>query len=175
MEKLTELEMVAMVAMTPNRVIGHQGSIPWNNMEDLKLFKRTTVDHVVIMGRKTFQSLKAPLKNRINIVFSRKTEEINGAMVVSSLDELKTVLGNLSDKTKAFVIGGAEIYNLLLPYCDSVILSQMREEYEGDTFMPQFEELFPYVQPFYLGETFDAWEFSENESIKKPLISERLS
>ncbi len=131
----------AIAAMSANRIIGRDGALPWRLPEDLKFFRAVTTGHAVIMGRKTWESLGRPLPNRQNIVLSRTMEAPMGAEVVRSTEELDA----LELDGDVFVIGGAEIYRLLLPRCAAVYLTVLDAEAEGDTGFPVFEEDFPQV------------------------------
>jgi len=129
--------MIAIVAMSPQRVIGDAGRIPWHISEDLKFFKRTTLGHSVLMGRKTFDSIGKPLPGRDNLVLSRSAE-IAGVRMVRSLDEIQEP----ADGRELFVIGGAELYGALLPRCDTILLTRVTIDVRGDTFFPPFENEF---------------------------------
>jgi dihydrofolate reductase len=129
----------AVAAMTQNRVLGLDGKMPWHLPADLKFFKRITSGHPVLMGRKTWDSLGRPLPNRRNLVLSRTPGNLTGAEVITDVSQLAT-LGLTGD---VFVIGGAEIYRLLLPHCASVYLTELNFTTEGDTFFPSFESAFP--------------------------------
>ena len=129
--------MKAIAAMSLNRVIGHTGRIPWHLPEDFKWFKRTTLGHAVLMGRKTYESLRSPLPGRRNLVVSRGPE-IPGVEMIRDLpafDEAACPEG-------VFVIGGAEIYAALLPRCTALFLSLVQREVQGDAFFPPFEHDF---------------------------------
>ena len=126
--------MIAIVAMSPNRVIGAEGRIPWHISEDLKFFKRTTLGHAVLMGRKTFESIGKPLPGRENIVLSR-TADFPGVRMVRSLDEVNEP----ADGRLLYVIGGAELYAALMPRCSELLLTRVAMNVTGDTFFPAFE------------------------------------
>jgi len=131
---------IAVAAMSLNRVIGKEGKIPWHLPEDFKWFKQLTMGHVMVMGRKTFDSLgRRMLPGRTSLVVSR-TEEANalGAPVIRDLGEFDPS----QFEEKVFVIGGAQIYAELLPRCSDLYLTVVRREVEGDAFFPPFEELF---------------------------------
>lgn len=133
--------MIAIAAMAMNRVIGHKGGIPWHLSGDLKFFKRTTTGHVVVMGRKTFESIGKPLPGRENVVLSRRPMEIPGVTVVPDLSHL-----NLPQASKTvFIIGGAEIYRTYLPLCDELLLTIVKLEPVGDVYFPPFEKDFDLV------------------------------
>jgi len=129
--------MIAIAAMSPDRVIGVDGKIPWHLSEDLKFFKLTTLGHVVVMGRKTFESLGRPLPGRENWVLSR-TASFDGSRVFRSPAEIVTP----ADGREVFVIGGAELYAALLPRCREVVLTHVDIRVTGDTWFPEFETEF---------------------------------
>ncbi len=124
-------------AMAENRVIGRSGGLPWHLPKDLQFFKKLTVDHTVIMGRKTFAEVKHPLANRRNVVVTHNPGfRPHGVTVVPSLDEA-LALGATEDEV--FVIGGGEIYRLALPRADRIYLTVVHAVVEGDTYFPGFE------------------------------------
>jgi dihydrofolate reductase len=127
--------MIAIAARALNRAIGYEGRIPWHISEDLRFFKRTTLGHIVVMGRKTYESIGKPLPGRENIVLSRRTFDAPGVRHITSTDEIPTPL----DGRKVFVIGGAEIYKTLLPACSELLLTVVKLTPEADTFFPEFE------------------------------------
>jgi dihydrofolate reductase len=131
----------AVAAMAANRIIGRDGALPWRLPEDMKFFRTLTTGYPVVMGRKTWESLGKPLPNRRNIVISRTMPPVEGAEVVHSLEELNAL--HLSGDV--YVIGGAEIYKLLLPECAAVYLTVLSAGAEGDTHFPEFEGDFPEV------------------------------
>jgi len=125
-------------AMGENRVIGRGGGLPWHLPDDQKYFKRLTVDHTVIMGRKTYDEVKRPLANRRNVVISRNPAfHPPGVTVVPNLAEA-LALG--ATESEVFVIGGAEIYRLALPRADRLYLTVVHASPEGDTYFPPFDE-----------------------------------
>jgi dihydrofolate reductase len=128
----------AIVAMAENRVIGNAGAIPWHLPEDFKFFKATTMGHAILMGRKTYASIGKPLPGRENIVLSRTMPETQGFSVIRSLDELKEPC----DGRDLFVIGGEEIYRLLLPKVQELYVTKVPRVIEGDTRFPEFEAEF---------------------------------
>jgi dihydrofolate reductase len=137
------LQLTAIVAMTPERVIGRDGTLPWHLPADLAFFKRTTAGHAIVMGRKTFDSIGRPLPNRRNIVLTRDPNWSSpGVEVVHDPADLAKLPG-LADRV--FIIGGAEIYRLFLPLLDDLIISHVLENHPGDTHFPEFESSFPDV------------------------------
>lgn len=125
------------VAMARNRVIGKDGGLPWRLPDDLKHFKRLTLDHTVIMGRKTFEEIRQPLANRRNVVISRNPDfRPSGVTVVPSLAEA-LALG--ATEAEVFVIGGGEVYRQALPLADRIYLTVVHADIEGDTTFPSFD------------------------------------
>jgi len=136
-------KLIAIAAMATNRVIGRDGALPWHLPEDLKFFKQTTLGHPVLMGRKTFDSIVArlgkPLPGRTNIVLSHSLPLRDDAVVIRDLAELE----NLPDLGgTVYLIGGAQLYETLLPKCDELLLTCLHKDYEGDAWFPAFESLF---------------------------------
>ena len=130
--------LIAVVAMDPNRLIGRDGSLPWHLPEDLAFFKKTTLGHSVLMGRKTFESIGRPLPKRRNFVLTRdKTWSHPGVEVIHSPDEIPDLDGDI------FVIGGAEIYKALSGRIDVWLVSHVHHSYDGDTYLAPFEIDFP--------------------------------
>jgi dihydrofolate reductase len=130
------------VAIARNGIIGctnedGRGALPWHLPEDLKHFKETTSGHPIIMGRKTWESLGRALPNRRNIVITRQADyRAAGAEVFGSLDEALSAVGK---ETKAFVIGGAELYRQALPLAGQLIITEVDIHAEGDTYFPALE------------------------------------
>ena len=124
------------VAMSENSVIGLNNQLPWHISEDLKNFKKTTLNHCVIMGRKTYESIGKPLKDRRNIVISRsKSLLIDGVEVVNSLDRAISIVDDLSE---IFIIGGEQIYTISLPMATHLYVTKVNGDYKGDAFFPDY-------------------------------------
>jgi dihydrofolate reductase len=141
----------AIAAMSLNRVIGRGNQIPWHLPEDFKWFKRMTTGNVVVMGRKTFESIGKPLPNRETIVVSRSGFTYPGVRTVASLDEI-----DLEKETgEVFICGGAQIYAQTLPQCSDLYLTLVKREVEGDAFFPPFEDQFERAET-----VFDTPEFT---------------
>jgi dihydrofolate reductase len=120
------------VARATNGVIGRDGTLPWRISADLKRFKRLTMGSVMIMGRRTFDSLPGLLPGRRHIVLTRDREwSADGAEVAHSVEEAMALAGN----EPVSVIGGAEIFELLLPYGDRLELTEVLGDIPGDTMM----------------------------------------
>ncbi len=127
--------------MTPERVIGREGKLPWHLPEDLAFFKRTTSGHPIVMGRKTYESIGRPLPKRRNIVLTRHpTWSADGVEVIHRPEDL----GKLPDLDgRVFIIGGSEIYAAFLPILDDLLVSHIYENHAGDTWLADFERDFP--------------------------------
>jgi dihydrofolate reductase len=128
----------AIAAMSENRVIGRGNSIPWHLPEDFHWFKRTTMGHALVMGRKTFESIGRPLPGRLTLVLSRGAFAHPGTTTVRSLGEALAAAGGRD----AFLCGGAEIYAQALPFCSDLYLTHVKRAVEGDAFFPPFEDHF---------------------------------
>ena len=146
----------AIVAMAENRVIGNAGTIPWHLPEDFKFFKATTMGHAILMGRKTYASIGKPLPGRDNIVLSRTMPETPGVTVIRSLDDLKEP----ADGHDLFVIGGEEIYRLLLPRVQELFVTKIPRMIEGDTRFPEFESEFDAGTKVLETSNFSAWKYT---------------
>ena len=125
-----------MWAMDNNHVIGYNNQLPWHLPEDLKFFKSTTMGHPIAMGRKTWDSIGRPLPGRENIVITRNPEFLcEGCTVLNSVEALLEYSRQKADEI--FVIGGAEIFKLILPDADKLYLTRIYDEFKGDTFFPE--------------------------------------
>jgi dihydrofolate reductase len=128
--------LTLVAAMGRNRVIGRDGDMPWHFSEDLKHFKRTTLGGVMIMGRKTFDSIGRPLPGRRSIVITRSTDwSHEGVEVVHSLDEALALAGT---EAPVFVVGGGEIYAQALPLATRLVLTEIDDAPDGDTYFPDW-------------------------------------
>ncbi|MGN0865915.1 MAG: dihydrofolate reductase [Akkermansia sp.] len=138
---MSRITYTGVVAMAADRAIGRGGTMPWQLREDLRLFKRLTLGHPVLMGRKTWESLGRPLPGRQNIVLTRDPAyRAEGAQVIRELAELEAL--PLQDP-EVMVIGGAQIYALLLPQLTRLHVSEVAGHYPADTYFPAFEHLLP--------------------------------
>lgn len=126
--------LTLIVARARNGVIGASGGLPWRLPEDLAFFKRTTMGHPIVMGRKTWESIGRPLPGRRSIVVTRdRGFAAAGAEVVHSLDE---AIALCRGSDEIFVIGGAQLYAEALPRADRLLLTEIHADFEGDTHLP---------------------------------------
>ncbi len=157
--------------MSLNRVIGAGGKIPWHLPEDFKWFKKMTTGQIIVMGRKTFESIGKPLSNRETIVLSRSNFQYPGVRVIRDLKESIQTTGvpspglaatlSPSDGERAgvrgdldsarvqreiFICGGAQVYAQALPLCSDLYLTLVKRHVEGDAFFPPFEDRFELVE-----------------------------
>jgi dihydrofolate reductase len=147
--------MKAIAAMSLNRVIGRAGQLPWHLPEEFRWFKQNTKDQVVLMGRKTYESLGRPLPHRLNLVVSRSglegmsSADAEGSSEVQLIHDLAAFDPSKYAPREVWVIGGAELYRQLLPRCEELLLTVVQRDCDGDTFFPDFESTFIYVEtPF---------------------------
>ena len=126
-----------LVAFDENRVIGKNNALIWHLPADLKRFKALTTGHVIIMGRKTFESIGRPLPNRTTIVISRQHDlQIDGVILAHSVEEAILKAKSLT-REDIYIVGGAEIYALSLPVADQILVTQLHDIFEGDAFFPE--------------------------------------
>lgn len=150
---MSETKWKAVVAMASNRVIGRDGGLPWRLSADLKWFRKLTMGHPVVMGRKTMESIGRPLPGRRNVVVSRNPDTVPpGFEGVRSGEE---AMARLAAEAEVSVIGGAQIYRELMPRCEEVLLSYVFHPYEGDTTLPAFEDGFSLAEVIYRDEDFE--------------------
>jgi dihydrofolate reductase len=124
------------VAMAQNRVIGHAGTIPWRIPGEQKMFKRITLGHSLIMGRKTHEDIGRPLPDRLNIVVSRRPDyRPAGCITADSLESALMLCP--ARETEAFIIGGGQLFQEALPMADRLYLTVVQLQVPGDTFFPQ--------------------------------------
>ena len=137
-------------ALGRNRVIGRDGGLPWRLPADLKHFKRITMGYPIVMGRKTHESIGRPLPGRANIVVTRTPGyTATGCTVASSLE---AALASCHDAERVMIVGGAALYEAALPATDTMYLTLIHDDFEGDVFFPDYDE--------------QAWRESAREDVK---------
>src|SRR5262245_17396743 len=161
---MTRLNAIA--AMSLNRVIGANNKIPWHLPEDFKWFKKMTTGHVLVMGRRTFESIGKPLPNRTTIVITRSGQPIPGVQTLNDLARLDPAAPEFAGKD-VFICGGAQIYEQAFALCSDLYLTLVKRVVEGDRFFPQFEDQFVLA-----AEIFDCPEFKvlHYQSLVQPSV-----
>ena len=132
----------AIAAMSLNRVIGQGNKIPWHLPEDFEWFKKMTTGQIIVMGRKTFESIGRALPNRTTVVLTRSNFRHPDVRTISSLDEIKPA----EQPHDVFICGGADVYRQALPLCSDLYLTLVKRTVEGDAFFPPFEDDFEQVK-----------------------------
>ena len=141
------MKISLIVAAATNNVIGRDGALPWHLPDDLKRFRRLTVGKPIIMGRLTHESIGKPLPERQNIVISScERLQADGCEVVNSPEAALAVAG---DAEEVMVIGGARVYEQMLPMADRIYLTRVHADIDGDTFFPDIDN--------------DEWQIVERE------------
>ncbi|MDO9452132.1 MAG: dihydrofolate reductase [Stagnimonas sp.] len=146
-------------ALAKNRVIGIENRLPWRLPEDLTHFKALTLNHPILMGRKTFESLGRPLPGRTNIVITRNPDYCqDGCLVAASIP---AALALCADADEVFFIGGAELYAQAIPLADRLYLTEVDIDATGDAWFPEYDaRAFREVSRVsYTGEKGDALRF----------------
>lgn len=115
--------------------IGYQEQLPWHLPADMTFFRKNTIGHPVLMGRKTYESIGKPLKDRDNYILTRQPIQISDAHIIHQLEDI----AHLCDEI--MVIGGAQIYNLCLPFAKRILLTEVDTTVKSDTFFPRFNHL----------------------------------
>lgn len=125
------------VAMARNRTIGIDNTLPWRCPEDLQHFKALTMGHHMIMGRKTYDSIGKPLPGRTTVVVTRDINlNIEGCLIAHSLQE---AINACADDTQIFIVGGAEIYAQALAHVDTLYITEIQQDVDGDAWFPEFD------------------------------------
>ena len=136
---MSEQDLAIVVAFNGDRVIGAKGDMPWHIPEDLRHFKRVTMGHAILMGRKTHESIGRPLPGRRNIIITRNPDAVfEGCDVAGSLAEAIEMARDGGDSCPR-VIGGGEIYKMALPLATELYVTKIDVPAEGDTFFPEVE------------------------------------
>lgn len=132
------MEIIQIVAMAANRVIGRDNDIPWHIPGEQRRFKELTMGHTLVMGRLTYQSIGRPLPGRKTVIVTRQSDYLEpGCTVVHSLDEALAVCGN---DDKVFIAGGGEIFRQTTDLADAIYLTTLHREVAGDIYFPEFSK-----------------------------------
>lgn len=127
-------KITLIVAAAENNAIGKNNQMPWHLPNDFKYFKKSTIGHSIVMGRKTFDSIGKPLPERRNIVLTKDLHYNNSEVDVAN--SIAEVLNYCRDEREVFIIGGAEIFKQTLPLAQKILLTRVHAEIPGDTFFP---------------------------------------
>ncbi len=131
------MRISAICAMSENRVIGKNNKLPWHLPADLQHFKKITMGNPILMGRKTYESIGRPLPGRLNIILTHNTHyQAPGCVIVSSIED---ALNAAKDYQELFIIGGATIYQELMPLTQRIYMTKISQYIEGDTFFPAID------------------------------------
>lgn len=123
------------VAISENYVIGREGQLPWHLSADLKRFKKLTMGHHIVMGRKTYDSIGRQLPGRTSVVLTRQTDwSVEGVLTATGLE---TALELAGDDEEVFIIGGSQIYQLALPLVERLYVTRVQASVSGDTYFPE--------------------------------------
>lgn len=144
----TDLEIVLIAAVSENRVIGRDGGMPWHFSADLKFFKRTTTGHPVIVGRKTYETvvdaLGEPFPGRTSVVLTSQSLDLPaGAVLANSVEEAieqAAIDAAARDVETAYVAGGGRVYEQFLPYASRLVLTEIHDSFDGDTYFPDWDD-----------------------------------
>jgi dihydrofolate reductase len=132
------MPITLVAAVASNGVIGRDGGIPWHLPEDLAHFQALTLGHVLVMGRRTFESIGRPLPGRTTIVVTRQREwSAEGVLVSHSVEAALELARSIDDRI--FVVGGRDVYGDALPHATDLVLSEVKDSPEGDTYFPEFD------------------------------------
>lgn len=140
------MRLIAIWAMDKNRLIGNKNRIPWYLPADFAHFKKVTMGFPIIMGRKTYESIGHSLPGRQNIILTRNKDlEIENCDIINSYEDLKKF-----NFDTVYVIGGSEVYSLLMPHIDTIVVTEIDHEFEGDAYAPEIDltewELVSYIK-----------------------------
>jgi len=128
------------VAKAKNNIIGKNNSLIWHMPEDLKRFKRLTTGHTIIMGRRTFESLGRVLPNRHHVILCNDMEMSIDDENVEIVDDISKISNYINSDEENFIIGGATIYKLLMPYCKKMYITEIDKEFDGDVSFPEIDK-----------------------------------
>lgn len=133
---MSNLKITLIVAAAENNAIGKNNQMPWHLPNDFKYFKKNTLAHSVVMGRKTFESIGKPLPERRNIVLTRDLH-FKSDQEIDVVNNVQEVFTYCRDEREVFIIGGANVYQQFLPLAQKVLLTRVHTHLEGDAFFPE--------------------------------------
>ena len=171
---MSDIELSAVIAVARNRTIGRNNTLPWRLRSDLQRFKRLTLGHSLIMGRKTFESIGKPLPGRHTIVVSRQRDlQIADVRIANSIDD---AVNSVPTGLRAFVVGGAEIYRLVLPRITNLYVTQVLADIEGDAWLEEWDSgQFDCVEQSYTpADSSNDWPTLFQHLIRRPIFTTEL-
>ena len=130
----------AIAAISENYAISYKNKIPWCLPEDMQWVKKITTGQIIVMGRKTFESIGKPLPNRENIVLTKSSNflKIKGITALSNIEQISQI----KTKKRIIIFGGSDIYNIFIPYCKELFITHVKRKVKGDKFFPIFKHMF---------------------------------
>ena len=132
---MSDIKITLIVAAAENNAIGKNNQMPWHLPNDFKYFKKNTLEHSIVMGRKTYESIGKPLPDRRNIVLTRDLKYSNDEVDVAN--SIQEIFNYCRDEREVFIIGGAEVYKQTLPIADKILLTRVHTTIDGDSFFPE--------------------------------------
>ena len=132
---MSDTKITLIVAAAENNVIGKNNQMPWHLPNDFKYFKKNTLEHSVVMGRKTYESIGKPLPDRRNIILTRDLKYSNEEVDVAN--SIQEIINYCRDEREIFIIGGAEVYKQTLPLADKVLMTRVHTTVDGDAVFPE--------------------------------------
>jgi dihydrofolate reductase len=158
------MKLIIIAAHDPNLVIGKNGTLPWHYSEDLKFFKKTTMGYPIIMGRGVFEELnEKPLPGRENVILSR-SKKYGHVPTFSSIEE---ALEYLQNHEIVFIIGGGQVYIASMDIADELVITEIKKEYNGDTFFPEYRDKVGTTWEEVWREDHDSFAFVRYQRIKQ--------
>jgi len=128
--------IVLIWAEDKNKGIGKDNKLPWNIKAEMEHFRNTTRGSIVVMGRKTFESIGRPLPKRVNIILTTNPSyKVEGCLVFDTVDKIISYYKTSNEGKDMYIIGGKQVYQSFIPYADKLIISKIHNSYECDTFM----------------------------------------
>lgn len=166
------MRISALVAMTPDRLIGINNQIPWHIPADLKYFKEKTIGHHILMGRKCFESIGKPLPGRTNIIVSRNTSLFYSQCHIVRTIEEGILLAKMNHETELFIVGGGEIYSQSQSYWTDLYITWIDADLQGDVYFPQYtqEEWLLQYEEKHEKDSKNNFNYSFNKYIRKTNI-----
>ena len=156
------MNLIIIAALSENRVIGRNGTVPWNIPEDMQRFKRLTLGHTVLMGRGTYETLSEPLTNRRNVVLTSRP--LPGVETYGSIGD---AIRGLKNNEEVYLIGGGQVFAELLTSASRLMLTIVHQYIEGDTYFPPYEHLIGPLFKLTSAEHHDGFSFMDYARVEQ--------